>query len=657
MNNPPTLDDDNPFSVYFSSNPKSSARSSSKDVKNPLDSKSRIEHYIKKFPLKGVLFCDFEDKVGPRIVKAYPNDIISDQEFLSISSKLLWRHQYSDNLSLLKQHKQQHQQKNNNHNSNLLDDKMEIETLSSQNSKNVGEKRPHYQSENGIFDVAVDRKKSKNSAKNSQIPTSSEINDNKIISVTTNSHKIISSCCINTTNQDSNSSDKMILPESSKNCYRNNIYYMFNFCLIVDKNDKSSPFVDCCKKITKFLLSLEQEDYLLSRRDLELDLIIEHIFNEINDNGRVGYRYLSQRNNYLKNQQMPDEPYQIILATHIGPFHIRTHIPEIYEVPFIWPHNRDEAMKIINSGNYDLPTEYLLEREIQIWKTEKKDDGKSFIDKSKFHRRPGIDNKTHILKLAHQVGMRPDIVCQVIADLRFYEVLTTVSIYQKTNRYRPTINISNLLTNNLSLQNVIFTYSLKDNVNIENLNANVQRSYKNGEQILTSSYPLDLLKNHSNLHIIGTILSEFHNDIPVSDIKKISHLIKIFKIIDLEKFTRVCEAYGLLKRVYDYPVLKKIGLDGSIKMDELMCHYAEWRMANSASENQNEMYQTGRNQIINNANSFFGNLNGNLNSGEFNDSDQKLRKKGNFLRQELINRLESFAAKNGSRSKVMFIYH
>ena len=189
MNNPPTLDDDNPFSVYFSSNPKSSARSSSKDVKNPLDSKSRIEHYIKKFPLKGVLFCDFEDKVGPRIVKAYPNDIISDQEFLSISSKLLWRHQYSDNLSLLKQHKQQHQQKNNNHNSNLLDDKMEIETLSSQNSKNVGEKRPHYQSENGIFDVAVDRKKSKNSAKNSQIPTSSEINDNKIISVTTNSHK------------------------------------------------------------------------------------------------------------------------------------------------------------------------------------------------------------------------------------------------------------------------------------------------------------------------------------------------------------------------------------------------------------------------------------------------------------------------------------
>lgn len=57
-------------------------------LKYPLDNKSRVEKYIKQHPLEGVIFCDFENTEGPRIVHSIPEIIISNVEFTSVRTKL-----------------------------------------------------------------------------------------------------------------------------------------------------------------------------------------------------------------------------------------------------------------------------------------------------------------------------------------------------------------------------------------------------------------------------------------------------------------------------------------------------------------------------------------------------------------------------------------
>ena len=166
--------------------------------------------------------------------------------------------------------------------------------------------------------------------------------------------------------------------------------------------------------------------------------------------------------------------------------------------------------------------------------------------------------------------MRPELVCQVIADLRFYEFLTTVSIYQSTNRYRPTIAAHTFLKND-RIRDSILSYAMIDvPIPVSDQNQGNQVSQPVG--VPSQSQPQPKIQNHQ----IFSILREFNNDTPISKIKKFFHLQEIFKIIDLKKFTMVCEAYGLLKRLYDYPILPGV-FKGDIKFDSILCDYAEWR--------------------------------------------------------------------------------
>lgn len=373
----------------------------------------------------------------------------------------------------------------------------------------------------------------------------------------------------------------------STTVYERGSQYMFNFCLIVKKHDKSSPFVDICKKISKFLLQIEQEDYILSNPNtglLEIKNITAKIFKSINHNGQISYLYTSKNG------------YDILLSSHIGPFHIKTYMPEIYEVPFIWPHVRYQCFHLINSGNYDLPTGQLLDREIEVIKNEiralQENNSHNFYanfptsppgsisgrptqvgpggpgpgsatgatyvyDKNsvlanadaKLSTEYGIDNLTHISKLADQLHMRADLVCQIVADLHFYEFLTTVSIYQMTNRYRLSINI-NQFVKNYDLQHHIISYSFNKKINFP--------------------HPPNIDLNH-----ILNLLQEYNNDSDMYQIKKMVKYKKLLKIIDLKRFTMACEAYNLIKRVYDYPMIENV-LTGDIKMDCILCHFAEF---------------------------------------------------------------------------------
>lgn len=463
---------DNPFLVY----------ENNKTVdffKSPLDNKQRVEQYIKRFPLKGVLFCDFDNQKGPQIVHSVPENIISNAEFRSISSRLFKK-----------------------------------------------------------FKI--------------------EMNE-RMVTIVTNEHKIISCCIKNNVYGDAGQQEKY------RNCY------IFNFCLIVNKSDKSSPFVDLCKKVSKFLLQLEQqEDKFLSKssedtkrtNEEELKNITQKVFHSINKNGRIIYLYNNKYSNY-----------QTLLASHIGPFHIKTFMPEIYDVPFIWPHNREECLRIIQSGDYDLPTSCLLNIEIdRVQQTYGRGMGApcGHAFNNNGTKKYGIDNITHISKIADQTEMRQELVCQVIADLRFYELLTTVSIYQSTNRYRPTRSASELLKDD-KIKNSIIAYSIYG------------PSHGQLSQAASST-----LENFSILKL----LREYHNDITIKEIKKLPHLHEEIKVINLQNFTQVCEAYGLLKRLYDYPILSNV-LKGDIKMDCILCHFAEWwKDTNKLLDNQNQIHNS-----------------------------------------------------------------
>ena len=64
---------DNPFSVYENS-------TSVEFQQSPLDNKNRIKKYIQRFPLKGCVFCNFDNKKGPQIVQSVPEGVISEPE-------------------------------------------------------------------------------------------------------------------------------------------------------------------------------------------------------------------------------------------------------------------------------------------------------------------------------------------------------------------------------------------------------------------------------------------------------------------------------------------------------------------------------------------------------------------------------------------------
>jgi hypothetical protein len=84
------------------------------------------------------------------------------------------------------------------------------------------------------------------------------------------------------------------------------------------------------------------------------------------------------------------------------------------------------------------------------------------------------------------------------------------------------------------------------------------------------------------------ILREFNNDVSVKRVLKLSHLHKSLSKIDIQKLVHAASAYGILTRLYDFPVTDNHKLtctigseeadealfDGSVHFDEILVNLA-----------------------------------------------------------------------------------
>ena len=193
--------------------------------------------------------------------------------------------------------------------------------------------------------------------------------------------------------------------------------------------------------------------------------------------------------------------------------------------------------KRLNDRNYDICTQKFLEN----------------LKKYPFN---------HIAEIAHETRMQRRLVCDIVADLIHYEMCTVTSIFQYSNRYRVSGNIR-LLYQNKNLQKLLLDYVTKVNHGI-----------------------LDGAPKISDLF---KVLKEFNNDVTVKRVLSLSHLHKILTKVDIKKLVHAANAYGILIRLYDFPVTDNYKLtctissedtgvdplfDGSVHFDEILVNLA-----------------------------------------------------------------------------------
>ena len=430
--------------------------------------------------------------------------------------------------------------------------------------------------------------------------------------------------------------------------------YMFNLSLVLDSDLKSSPFVSITKKIAEFFKQIEEATHFFSERVSESenknpnycemenreelrDYLVK-IYQDINSSGSTQTTFpnehivskLKQKNysnrinldtsigmNSEINDQrtMNDAPCRsetFLLSAHVSAFKKKPKIPSIYQVPFVWLHNKKNGELSIHNQNYDICTQKFLEN---------------------LKRYPF----SHIAEIAHETKMQRRLVCDIVADLIHYEMCTVTSIFQYSNRYRVSGNFR-ILYENRNLQQLLLEYS-KRKLKIEKPDELIGN--KDGHNNHGSSYQPNFSSNifsnptfqnqtlpyqtfqqqtfqKSNNHTflnetcttngrpesvsnfdsfpdytptvtdLFKILREFNNDVSVKRVLKLSHLHKSLSKIDIKKLVHAASAYGILTRLYDFPVTDNNKLtctigsedtedalfDGSVHFDEILVSLA-----------------------------------------------------------------------------------
>ena len=216
------------------------------------------------------------------------------------------------------------------------------------------------------------------------------------------------------------------------------------------------------------------------------------------DDKRAAFQgYLRSIFSQLNNQGIINLTHDYnLLFTSISTFRKRPPNPENYEVPFIWPNN--DIHQEIKDNCWDIAVQNVIDK---------------------------IDNFNHISKITHLSGLPYTSVKTVIKDLIHYDAATLVSIFQWTNRYQPTSKIKDFLRNKI-LQNHFLSYVTK--------------------------------KTKPNLYEVITVLESISSDKTAKSIvKSVSGRSNFFENVNPKSFFQISQAYGLIYRVHEYPILEQ----------------------------------------------------------------------------------------------------
>nr|XP_039255729.1 GATOR complex protein NPRL2-like isoform X1 [Styela clava] len=179
---------------------------------------------------------------------------------------------------------------------------------------------------------------------------------------------------------------------------RNN--FIFNFGLVLDSNHKSSPCIPMIKQLSKYMSELEKENGFVSNEETRemIPNILRDMLEELNTKGSCCTRVNDNTTLFLK----------VFPPTTLPP------VVKDHDVPILMV-SIDEFMP----GGWDLTTERIL---------------------------PFIDGFRHVQKIAYLADVDPRLTRTCIRDLAFYRIVELISIFQYSNTYVTTSNLSRLMS-------------------------------------------------------------------------------------------------------------------------------------------------------------------------------------------------------------------
>nr|CAB3264429.1 nitrogen permease regulator 2-like protein [Phallusia mammillata] len=198
-------------------------------------------------------------------------------------------------------------------------------------------------------------------------------------------------------------------------CLNNSKYprnqYVFNFGLVLDNENKSSPCIPLIKKLSTYMVEVEKEDSFVSSEATKSRIpdMLKQMFDQLNKKGSCTISVNESTTIYLK----------IFPPTSLPPAVYDHHVP----ILCVDPEDYD-------ANDWDLTTLQVL---------------------------PFIDGFRHVQKIASTADVDPELTRICVQNLAFYNLVKLISVFQYTNVYITTSKV-NLIMDDLEFQKECLNY-------------------------------------------------------------------------------------------------------------------------------------------------------------------------------------------------------